>query len=501
MADDPRLPKPQRAPQAPPVKQTVPLTGGAYSARSVIANAQRCVNLFPETNPPVESPPVQVTHYLTPGLVTLLQPAAATVRAVYRASNGALYVVVGTNVYFIDTSFNATLQGTIAAGTTPVSLADNGSIVVLVDNTTAGYWISLAAPGLNTIVDPAFYGARRVCYLDGFFVFNRPNTNQFYLSPPFWNGVDPFDATYIASKTGGPDQIISIAVVNGNLWLVGQITSEVWYNVGAADFPFARQPGVFVEHGMLRGWTIWEADVEVFWLGRDKQGIAVVFMGKDYQAIRVSNYALEDILQGYGQDNLNDASGFTYQQGGHTFYVLVLPNANATWVYDISTGLWHERTWTNPGTGQEQRSRVNCGAFAYGYMIVGDHSNGKIYKWDLDAYNDDGDPIVRRRGFPHLVAGGDRISYASFQIDMAVGTPSGGPSTENVYVRWSDTRGETWGVPVALPLGFGTTNQFYQSPKIWRLGMARDRVFEVYWSFNYQTALQGAWITLEKAET
>lgn len=46
----------------------VPLTGGAYQAKSIIANAQRCVNLYPEANPPISTPPVPVTHYLTPGL-------------------------------------------------------------------------------------------------------------------------------------------------------------------------------------------------------------------------------------------------------------------------------------------------------------------------------------------------------------------------------------------------------------------------------------------------
>lgn len=47
----------------------VPLLGGAYQAKSIIANAQRCVNLYPEVNPNQGSSPT--THYPTPGLVKI----------------------------------------------------------------------------------------------------------------------------------------------------------------------------------------------------------------------------------------------------------------------------------------------------------------------------------------------------------------------------------------------------------------------------------------------
>jgi hypothetical protein len=50
---------------------------------------------------------------------------------------------------------------------------------------------------------------------------------------------------------------------------------------------------------------------------------------------------LEYAIQSYG--NITDAIGYTYQQDGHPFYVLIFPSAEATWVYDVSTQLWHER--------------------------------------------------------------------------------------------------------------------------------------------------------------
>ena len=377
-------------------------------------------------------------------------------------------------------------------------MMDNGIVLVVVDNTTAGYWLTLGTTVLNTIVDPAFYGATRAQYINGFFAFNRPNTNQFYLSPPFWDGIVAFDGTYIASKTGGPDKIISISVVHNELWLVGALTSEVWYFSGAADFPLDRQPGVFVDHGMLLGWSLCEADEQTFFMGRDRQGQLVAFTGKNYQAERISNHGVEQLWQKYAV--MNDIIAWTYQQNGHVFAVFVFPAADKTWVYDLATGEWHERVWTD-GSGNEHRIRPNCYAFAYNLAIVGDWQNGKIYSWSLDAYTDAGSPIYRERGFPHLVEDGKRISYTKFQLDMEVGTPSGSPASQQVLLDWSDTRGASFGDTVPLALDFGTTGQYYQSPTVQRLGMARDRVFRVRWSFPYKTALQGAWITAERAET
>lgn len=504
MADDPRLQRPQRAPQSEPALNVIPLTGGAYSARSVIANAQRCVNLYPEGNPPADEAPVPVTHYLTPGLTlrTTLSGGvgAPVVRALYRASNGLLYAVVGGGVYQIDATYTATLVGSITAGTSPVSLADNGIIVVLVDGGfSTGWWWDLGATTVHTITDPSFLGGGTVAFLDGFFIFALTFTQIFYLSPPYWDGIVAFDPTQVASKTGGADPIMTIEVIRRELWIIGSLTSEVWYNSGAQDFPFERQPGVFVEHGTVALNSVTGADVTIFFLGSDRQGYGVVFILKDYQAVRISTHAIEKAIQSYSI--INDAIGLTYQQDGHTFYFLTFPTANRTWVYDMATQQWHERTWTNPMDGSENRHRANAIAPAYGKVFAGDWQNGRIYTFELGVYTDNGDPIVRRRGFPHFVHGGKRISYASFIADMEVGTDSGVVGTPVLNMRWSDTRGATWSAPVSLDMRFGQTDQYYRSLIIRRLGMARDRVFELYWSFPYKTALNGASIETEAAET
>ena len=79
-------------------------------------------------------------------------------------------------------------------------------------------------------------------------------------------------------------------------------------------------------------------------------------------------------------------------------------------------------------------------------------------------------------------------------------TPSQLLSAENkVYLAWSDDRGHSFGNPVGAALGNG--GEYRTSLQWQRLGMARDRVFQIQWSCPNATTLQGAWIETTPAKT
>lgn len=479
----------------------IALTGGAYVDRALNANAQTCVNLIPQAVPKNSNPPAPMVHILAPGLETISQPTTGKVRGIWRASNGALICCIGSNVYFVDTviDFKVVLMGMIPNADTPVSFSDNGVIGVLADGTNQGYWWQIGNnPTLNLIVDSAYYQTDFVVYLDGFFIWNRSVTNQFFVSPSFWNGTDPLDALDIASKIGGPDQIVAIASIHRELWIVGQLTSEVWFNSGGVDFPFERLPGVFLDHGMLRGYTLAQADVSLFWLSRDRQGQMMVFRTEGYAALRISNHALEYEMRTYTE--VRDAIGFCYQLEGQTFYVLTFPTADKTWVFDMSTGVWHQRGWTD-GNGVLHRHRANCATNVYNQVVCGDHTNGRLYRWDMDVYTDDGAPIRRVRALPHIVQDGKRISVDGIMADMQMGDvpelqDSDGPE---VLLRYSTNGGGDFSNTITMP--FSRTGDYNRRLSVNRLGMGRDWVFEFSWTFPYKTTFQGPWIQVTGAET
>jgi hypothetical protein len=506
----------------------VALTAGAYQARSLSAEAQRCINLYPERNPP--DAPFPFSYYPTPGLTLLASPTPGAGRGLYVASSGDLYAVVGSSLYYVDPTFAHNLLGTLtyseALPVTPVSMADNGVVLVLVDGSPAGYSVTLSGRSWNgAISDPAFYGADRVDFVDTYFLFNRPGTAQFYVSPSTWAPGVAFNPLWIAAKTGAADPLQGVICQHLEPWLIGTLSSEVWIDSGAADFPFQRMPGVFVEHGAVAKYSIAKQDLSIYWLAQDRQGQALVVEAAQYQAKRISNHALEARLSTYG--TISDAIGFTYQQQGHVFYVLSFPSADETWVYDAATGLWHQRAWLD-GTGALHRHRAGSCAQAYGRTVCQDWQTGALYALDPQAFTDAGAAIPRIQSFPHLREDARRVSYGSFIADMETGTtpslgqapnpsvafqfedadgstvgftsPSGAPFSffggsplePQVSLRWSDDGGLSWGQPVMR--GLGAAGDTLRTPTWRRTGMARRRVFELSWSFPYETVLNGAYV-------
>lgn len=485
----------------------IPLLTGAYTARSVIASAQRCLNLYPETNPtetmqglPQPVAATLLTHYPTPGTVLMAAPPAPGVgRGLYRASNGNLYAVINNTVYFINQNWIWFRLGFIQEGSTPVSFADNAVTAVLVDGSPNGYQIDIASNTFSTIVDDTglFSGADRVDYIDGYFVFNKPGTPQFYCSLAQEVAFDP---NYWANKNGAGDNLVSIIVCQRNIWLIGELTTEIWYDAGNSDFPFQINPANFIQHGCAAKFSVAMQDGNIFWLSRDPQGQGIVYAAgstTSYTTQRVSTFCIENEIAKY--ERIDDAIGFTYQQLGHTFYVLTFPTADRTWVLDVTNGLWHERGVFDT-EGVQHRIRANGHAFAYGKNLVIDFESGDIIELDPNTYTDMGQPVPRERTFPHMVSELKRITYWRFIADMEAGNSqvpddTNGGEKPTVLLSWSDDRGASYGNEIAQTLG---TQGSRLATLTWnRLGMARDRVFKLQWSSASRTALNGAFVEVE----
>ena len=84
---------------------------------------------------------------------------------------------------------------------------------------------------------------------------------------------------------------------------------------------------------------------------------------------------------------------------------------------------------------------------------------------------------------------------AFLDMDNLLVTGAPRPHGDQIFLRWSDDRGHTWSNPVGQPIG---ARGAYLTSVSWnRLGYARDRVFDVFWSVPVKTALQGAFVDLD----
>ncbi len=482
----------------------LPLIGSPYQGRSPIASAQRAVNLYAESNDASPQSPFEFTQYLTPGSIKFTQAVVAagangTVRCCYRTSIGTAYIVVGPTIYFLSSNGGLTYVGSIPDKPTQVYMADNGLAVVVVDGGAIGYAIDINTNLFGPIIDPSFLGADFVVFLDTFFVFNRPGTNQFYISLSLVNfslltaGIS-FDPLDIAAKSGSADPIVSLGILHQNLWLVGSLTTEIWIGTGAADFFFQQVQGAYIDHGSGAAYSFANQDVVAFWLGQDRQGFGIVFQGTGYDVSEISTPYIVSQFQKY--ITIADAIGGCFQTADHAFYALIFPTQNIGWLYDLTTKQWCE--WgVLDANGDIDRPRANCFMFAFGKILVGDFNNGKVYQLDFTTYTDDGAAIFRLRTFAHMIDDGNRVTYKQFIASMQVGTatPPDPLIDFPVFLRWSDDGGITYGEPVPQSLGKG--GQFKTQAQWNRLGLARDRVFELTWSAPFNTALNGAYVDID----
>ena len=467
-----------------------PVLGSSYVVRSVNAADNRLVNLFPEIVPEGGKEPAFLTR--APGLRLLASVGTGPVRGVWAFSSDSTvaFVVSGTKLYKIDDSYTATLLGTIA-GTGPVSMADNG-VQLFVAANGPSYIYNNSTDTFAQITDADFPGALDVGYLDGYFVFNEPNSQRIWVTSLLdGTSIDPLD---FASAEGSPDGVVGLIVDHREVWIFGTSTVEVWYNSGASDFPLQRIQGAFNEIGCAAPYSIAKMDNGIFWLGADARGRGIVYRANGYTGQRISTHAVEWQIQQYS--NMSDALAYTYQQDGHSFYVLIFPSANTTWVYDVATQAWHERAgWVN---GAFTRHRSNCQMSFNSEVIVGDYINGNIYAFDPTVYADNGQIQKWLRTWRALPAGQNdlkRTAHHSLQVDIesGVGVDNGQGSDPQLILRWSDDGGHTWSSEHWASIG--KTGEYYRRVFFRRLGMTlklRDRVYELSMTDPVKAYIMGA---------
>ncbi len=474
----------------------IPFVGAAYKSASLNIDCQRCVNLFPELGGPNSKTVMALRG--TPGMLlfVVLGYSGSVGRGLFATSTNRLFGVVGSTLVEITALGVVTARGTIASSYGKVSMADNGLQLMLVDG-NKGYTLTLATNVFAEIVDVDFpAGAPVVDYQDGYFIVPKPNTSQFYISTlrdgSTWDALDFGDAE------GSPD-LLKRPIVNGrDVWLLGENSTEVFWDSGNPDFPFERIQGAFMEVGIAAIFSAAKMQGSVFWLGGSKEGFGIVFQSRGFQAVRISTHALEEEFLTY--TTLDDAEGFCYQQEGHWFYQLTFPTASRTWVYDMTTSMWHERAYRDPTSGDLGRHRATGHAFFNGRNLVMDYANDRIYELSPTTYTDNGDAILRIRTAPHIGDRRQRLAFRRLDLDLetGVGLSTGQGSDPQIMLQWSSDNGHTWSNELWRSMGrIGE----YKKRVVWyRLGMARDRVFRVMISDPVKVVLLAAFAEVEGEE-
>jgi hypothetical protein len=335
-----------------------------------------------------------------------------------------------------------------------------------------------------------------VTYQDGYFIFGENNDEGVWFMSNLLDGFN-YDALDFASAEAAPDSLVMGISNHRELWLFGSRSVEVWWNTGNADFAFERINGAFIERGCGAPESVTRLDNQVYWVGDN----AVIYRaGRDYDPQRISTHAIERLIS--GMDDFSDAYGMTYTYNGHQFYLLTFPSIDRTFVFDASTGLWHERGDWDSAAGRFKRYPAAVMYQDGSTIYAGDWDTGALYTVD-GASNYYGSALIRyMMAFPPLATGQDEtISILRLLIDFQAGqgVTVGQGIDPQAMLRWSNDGGFTWSNEHWADMGRKGEYGLFTSWR--RLGrVQKGRVFECSVSDPVRPTVMGAYVDLWVAD-
>jgi hypothetical protein len=462
--------------------------GPTYTMDALTFDCQRSVNLFPIISETGTSKSVAAL-VSAPGYSQFATAGGGPVRGARTAASGRAFVVSGSELYEVNTGGTTTLRGTLLTAITRISMAENGTQLMIVDG-TYGYIFNMGSNSFAQITDIHFPQCSTVTFQDGYFIVPQNNTPKFYISA-LYDGLS-WDALDFSSADANPDNLVSAISDNGMLWLHGEISTEVFQNTGAAAFPFERVPGAIIQTGCASAQSIVSLDNSLFWLGVDNLGRGVVWRSSGLSITRVSTNAIEKIISETSE--LQGSYGYAYHEHGHAFYCLNVQNLKTTLVFDVSTNLWHERTFEDTTTNETQQHRGSCHFFFNQKNMIGDRVDGLIYQQSVDLYSYNGEPIHRERISPHVSSEKKNLPFSVLELDIetGVGLQSGQGSNPQIMMRYSDDGGRTWSNERWTTIG--AIGKYKTRVRWTRCGSARDRVFKVKYTDPTQFQINDAYL-------
>lgn len=427
----------------------IPFCGPTYNAVSPNLNCSRSVNLYPELAPDGSKSVMALIG--TPGTILWTSIGAKVIRGMHVFS-GLLFVVAGNGLYSVSSSGSVSaILGTLTTTAGRVAMKDNGLAAagvggnqLMITDGANGYIYNVNTAAFSTISGGGWPGKPvTLDYIDGYFVIGVADSMSAYASN-LYDGTT-WNALATSPISASPDPIQCVFNLHQQLWITKTHTSEVWYDAGtptSTGFPFARMSGGVIDYGTVAPWSVARGDNSIFFLASQRNNDEGQFVGVVELAGGVPQIiSTAAITYQIGLlSAISDAFGYCYSEGGHTFYVLTFPSANATFCYDAATLMWHERsTWT--GSPYVIGRHVgNCYVYFASMHLVGDYANGNIYRMRSDVYTDNGSPLVSIRTAQAVFdsQGMEGLAINRLIVDCEMGVGGG------AALSWSDDGGHTW---------------------------------------------------------
>jgi len=390
------------------------------------------------------------------GLKEFTSVGNGPIRGMFRLKE-RLFVASSNELYIVTTS-GQTLIGNIGGSTELVQFAANGTddnqVICISDQ--RGFLFDDTS-GFAEITDSNFNPDYSVASLNQIFWVNKRDSNEFQGSN-LANG-EVWPALRIASAEQSPDPIQYVAQKKSAIWFMGTRTCEYWQtDVSDTDVPLRPVLGATLERGVGAKFSVAEWQDSIFFLADD----FTVWMINGTSYRKISDIALEYAIKGdgfkEGYTAPQRAEGYFIDHPTHKLYVLTFKSAKVTWVYDVSTGLWHKRSSENLGFWRGRTS-----ALVFNRILVGDALSGQIWELDENTYTEGDNKLTFQITTPPISA--DQadlfVSYIEPNIEVGVGefsTVALGVEKADLVeplldVEYSKNGGVTWKAKKPIKIG------------------------------------------------
>ena len=457
-----------------PVTQ-LPIANGFYVSDSLPIAAQDCTNWYPNI---VQGTGLsQETLFGTPGLEQLA--TSGTLDNVNRGAHemaGKPYFVNGERLYRLDetvvdstTSYSLTFIGDIA-GTSRVSMADNGTQLMILVPGGNGYIYNHVTDTFSQITDTDFTAngnPQFVVFIDGYFLVTT-DSKKFIVSAI--NDGLSYNALDFGTAESDPDDIVAPVVYKNQLFISGGETFEAFQNIGGADFPFQRT-GLFLQKGCYAPYSLVNAQDTFMWVGGGENEGPAIWALSGNSTVKVSTTAIDSLLSTLTDGQVADIYSWAYASKGAYFIGFSLPST--TLVYDITSKRWHERK--SFLSGALGAFRVSSVVKAYNKILCGDIVDGRIGNLDPNVYVEYENPIIRTVATQPFQNNMQSVFFPSLELTVESGVGNS-DVVDPVITLQRSTDGKTWGEPRARSMGkIGE----YNRRAIWRRNGRASR-FEVF---------------------
>ena len=449
--------------------------GPVFKGRAIGVDGQECTNFYLEQNmiPESKSPWSLIG---TPGLELFAQVGNGLFRGWIVSARERLLIAVGNQLLELFPDRSTKIIGLLKTFKGPMTFAEiqtsaegYSSQIMCVDG-VAGYVYDTAASTFTQLTGD-YQAGTSIVAVGNRFIQNINDTAKAIYSEPY-SATFHAGLNYIVAE-GLADPIVSIQTINNELWLIGSKSTEIWTQTGLLDNPYARSSVGFVNTGAAGKYCSATANNQLLWIGNNK----TVWQASGYLPARISTHAIEYIIGQIG--DISDCIAYSYQQEGHQFVIFNFVSGNRTLVYDLITGMWHERASFEKMTGENNRHRVTSAVAWQGMTLAADTGNNNIYSMSLDNRTDNGEIIKRIRVAPHIHEDRKRLFFNEFEIDMLRGVgllPTAQGEDPQVMLSWSNDGGYTYGNEHWITAG--RIGKRLTRIHMHRLGMSRDRVFK-----------------------